>query len=118
VKVKGEGFTSEAGSKEAERIVSRHSGVFCSLETTIRECKSFVASVEVSEQETEEDRQKIIALVVFVRLLEITEAALLIMRNGMSNEADTMFRVFLDAYFVFANICSDASFCCQLFQVG
>lgn len=109
-KVKGKGFTSGAGSKEAGRIISRNSGVFHSFEATIRECKSFIKSVEVNGQETEEDRQKIIALVAVVRLLEITEAALLIMRNGMSNEANTMFRVFLDAYFVFANICSDATF--------
>jgi hypothetical protein len=116
MKVKGEGFTSETGSKEAEQIVSRNSGVFRSFEATIRECKSFVKSVDVSGQETEEERQKIIALVVVVRLLEITEAALLIMRNGMSNEANTMLRVFLDAYFVFANICSDTTFVVNYFK--
>ncbi len=46
MKVKGKGFTSGAGSKEAGRIISRNSGVFHSFEATIRECKSFIKSVE------------------------------------------------------------------------
>ncbi len=64
----------------------------------------------VDDQETDEGGQKVIALVLAARILEIAEAAVLVMKNGMSNEANTLFRVFLDAYFVFANVCSDASF--------
>lgn len=38
------------------------------------------------------------------------------MKNGMSNEANTLFRVFLDAYFILANVCSDASFVANYFK--
>lgn len=51
-----------------------------------------------------------------VRVLEISEAILLVMRHGMSNEANTLFRVFLDAYFVLANVCSDTSFVTNYFK--
>ncbi len=108
--LKGNGFTSTEGRKKAKRIVKRHSKGFLLLESTLHDCRSFAKSISIRKQKTDEEKQKIIALVVFIRLLEITETALLVMKNGMSNEANTLFRVFLDAYFVFANICSDASF--------
>ena len=110
MKIKGDGFLSELGQKEAHQIVACNDRVFYSLECTISNLRSFASSREVHEQDTEEGRQKIIALVLTVRILEIAEAALLIMKSGMSNEADTLFRVLLDAYFVFGNVCSDASF--------
>jgi len=114
--VEGQGFLSKDGSDKSTRIVERNSDVFSSFEKTIRDCKSFVLSANLEGQDTEKDRQKIIAIVVAIRLLEICEAALLILKNGMSNEADTLFRVFLDAYFVFANICKDPAFIVEYFR--
>jgi len=116
VKINGEGFLSTSGQGHALQIIAVNAGMFQSLESTICKFRDFSSSLEVHQQDTEVDRQKIIALVLAVRLLEITEAALLIMRNGMSNEANTMFRVFLDAYFIFANICSDTSFVSNYFK--
>lgn len=114
--IEGDGFFSELGQKAAHQIVSRHARSFCSLERTICELRSFISSQEMPEQKTEEDQQKIISLVLTTRILEISEAALLVMKNGMSNEANTLFRVFLDAYFVFGNICTDASFVANYFK--
>jgi len=116
VRVSGDGFISDRGRREAERIASRHAAVFHQLEDTIGKCRTFVVSANITGQDTEEDRQKVIAVVLAVRLLEISEAALLVMKNGMSNEANTLFRVFLDAYFVFANICCDVKFSVDYFR--
>ena len=116
MRIKGEGFLSGTGLKCAQELAAHNAELFHSLESTIFKFREFASSQEVHKQDTEADRQKIIALVLAVRLLEITEAALLIMRNGMSNEANTMFRVFLDAYFVFANVCSDATFVANYFR--
>lgn len=116
MKINGEGFLSCTGQKYAQQLATRNAGVLHSLESTIIKFRQFASSLEIHKQDTETDRQKIIALVLAVRLLEITEAALLIVRNGMSNEANTMFRVFLDAYFIFANVCSDASFVANYFK--
>jgi hypothetical protein len=116
VKIRGDGFLSNTGQECAKELGIRKSGELQALEIIISKFRDFASAQEVHKQETEEDRQKIIALVLAVRLLEITEAALLIMRSGMSNEANTMFRVFLDAYFIFANVCNDAFFVSNYFK--
>lgn len=110
MKIIGDGFLSGLGQQRAHQIVASHAQTFRALERTISDLRLFAASQEVSKQDTEEDLQKIMALVLTVRLLEISEAALLVMKNGMSNEANSLFRVFLDAYFIMGNVCRDASF--------
>jgi hypothetical protein len=116
MKVSGDGFLTELGYEKSAEIVQRNSRVFDALEGNIRLCRSFVLSVDLEGQSTLKERQKIIAIVVAVRILEIAEAAFLILKNGLSNEADTLFRVFLDAYFVFANTCLDPEFVVEFFR--
>ena len=116
MKIDGDGFLSEAGQKKSHLIRVRSDLVFRVLERNITEVRSFASAQEVREQNTDEERQKIIALVLAARILEISEAALLVMKSGMSNEAETLFRVFLDAYFVIANVCSEASFVANYFK--
>lgn len=116
MKVSGEGFTSERGKQEANVILARHPLVLNELEEIIGACRTFVMSANITGQDADLDKQKIIALVLGVRLLEISEAALLVIRSGMSNEANTLFRVFLDAYFVFANVCNDPEFLVGYFK--
>jgi hypothetical protein len=116
MKVRGEGFTSEKGKQEAEEILERHSLVFKELEAIIGACRAFVTSANITGQDTEQEKQRIIALVLGIRLLEISEAALLVIRSGMSNETNTLFRVFLDAYFVYANVCTDPGFIVGYFK--
>ncbi len=116
MKVKGEGFTSDQGKRGAREILERHRLVFKELEGIIGACRAFITSVNIRGQDTEQEKQRIIALVLGIRLLEISEAALLLIGSGMSNEADTLFRVFLDAYFVFANVCTDPGFIVSYFK--
>lgn len=116
MKVSGEGFTSERGKQEADGILARHTLVLNELEKIIDTCRTFVMAANITGQDTDLDKQKIIALVLGVRLLEISEAALLVIKNGMSNEANTLFRVFLDAYFVVANVCNDPEFLIGYFK--
>ena len=116
MKVSGDGFLTKSGCVKSVQIVERHFRVFEALEEIIKRCRSFVLSANMNGQSTIKDRQKIIAIVMAVRILEITEAAFLILKNGLSNEADTLFRVFLDAYFIFANICIDPEFVVEYFR--
>lgn len=116
MKVDGVGFLSQAGQEKARQIRARNNRVLRALQRSISAVRSFASAQEVSTQDADEDRQKIIALVLAARILEIAEAALLVMKNGMSNEANTLFRVFLDAYFIVANVCSDASFVAIYFK--
>ncbi len=116
MEIKKVGFTPKEISREIEVIANNNTQIFSFLESIILKCKSFVELTEVLGQETEEKRQKIISLVIAIRLLEISEASLLLMKNGMSNDANTMFRVFLDAYFIFANVCTDVTFIANYFK--
>jgi hypothetical protein len=116
MKVSGDGFLTKNGRNKSAVIKNRHLGVFRSYEKIIKRCRSVVLSVEMNGQSTDKDRQKIIAIVLAVRLLEICEAALVVLKNGLSNEADTLFRVFLDAYFIFANVCLNPKFIVEYFR--
>ena len=104
MKVSGNGFLTKDGRNLSAAIKNRHVRVFRSYEKIIKKYRSVVLSEEMNGQSTDKDRQKIIAIVLAVRLLKICEAALVVLRHGLSNEADTLFRVFLDAYFIFANV--------------
>lgn len=116
MKITGNGFLSNDGLKISSEIVRNNLDKFEFLEFLLNELRKFVLSREIDHQETEEQKQKIISLVVTVRLLEITEAALLIMKHGMNNEANSIFRIFLDAYFIIANIYSEKSFVSNYFN--
>ena len=116
MKICGDGFLSSSGHDRAQQIVARHAAVFHELENVISLLRKFISSQEILRQDDEEFNQKLIALILTVRILEVSEAAVVIMRNGMSNEANTLFRVFLDAYFIICNVCSDASFVVNFFR--
>ena len=60
--------------------------------------------------ETSEEKQRVIALALFVRLVECYEAILILAAFGVREEGRSLLRVFLDAYFVLANVCSDPAF--------
>jgi len=56
------------------------------------------------------EKQKVIALGLLVRLIDVAEVILLLATSGGRQDLQSLFRVFLDAYFLFANTCSDAEF--------
>lgn len=116
MKIKGNGFLSEEGMELSQEIVFKNSEKFEFLEFVLKKLREFILAEEITWQETEEEKQKIIALIVAVRVLEITEAALLIMKHGMNNEANSMFRVFLDAYFIIGNACNEKEFVANYFK--
>lgn len=64
----------------------------------------------VFKHETPEEKQKVIAMVVFIRLLEIIQAFIILASKGVREELHSLFRIFLDAYFVLANCCTDPDF--------
>lgn len=116
MKIVGDGFLSKNGQELASKIVSENQAGFDALLESIDAFRSFAASCEVKTQESSTDKQKIIALALSARILEITEAAYVVMQHGMSTEANSLFRIFLDAYFVLGNICSNADFVIEYFR--
>lgn len=61
-------------------------------------------------QEDLEGNQKVVALTLLVRLIDIFESIVILSAHGVGQELHSLFRVFLDAYFLAENVCADASF--------
>lgn len=112
----GNGFLSENGRALAQEIVEGNQIGFEALARSIERFRSFAASCDVQQQESQTDKQRVIALLLAARLLEVSEAAYLVMQHGMSIEANSLLRVFLDAYFVFGNVCANAEFVAEYFN--
>nr|WP_297460826.1 DUF5677 domain-containing protein [uncultured Halomonas sp.] len=116
MKILGNGYLSADGRALAQKVVGDNQAGFDALLRSIEQFRSFAATREVARQESDAEKQRVIALILAARLLEISEAAYLVMLHGMSTEANSLFRVFLDAYFVFGNICSSEEFVAEYFN--
>lgn len=86
------------------------------LADTIFWAHQLLRSLPLVSQDTDVEKQKVIAAVLLARVLETVESAFLLASRGACVETTTMFRVFLDAYFVLANVCSDAGFLSTYFR--
>jgi hypothetical protein len=85
--------------------------------STIRFANEIALKLPVySPHETSEEKQKVIAVTLLIRLIEIAETIIIISAYGVRQELKTLFRVFLDAYFLIANVCSDPKFVGLYFQ--
>src|SRR5882724_11845813 len=56
------------------------------------------------------EKQKVIALALLVRLIDVAEGILLLSTSGGKQDVQSLFRIFLDAYLLVANACSDVEF--------
>lgn len=83
---------------------------------TISWAHELLRSLPIASQGTDAEKRKVMAAVLLARVIEAVESGFLLASRGACLETATMFRVFLDAYFVLANVCSDASFLSVYFR--
>lgn len=83
---------------------------------TIFWAHELLRSLPLAPQATDAEKQKIIAAVLLARVIEAVESGFLLASRGACLETATMFRVFLDAYFVLANVCTNADFLSTYFR--
>ena len=83
---------------------------------TVAWSHELLRSLPIASQKTDFEKQRVIAAVLLARLIETVESCFVLASRGASLETSTMFRVFLDAYFVLANVCSDAGFLSTYFR--
>jgi hypothetical protein len=112
----GNGFLTPEGSAEAQCLGLPTSAQLAVAERAVALCQTALESVELSGQATECEKQKLIACVVLARILEASEAMVLLAQRGFSVEVTAVFRNFLDAYFVFGNLCKDRAFVARYFN--
>ena len=83
---------------------------------TISWAHELLRSLPIASQSTDGEKQKVIAAVMLARVIEIVESGFLLASRRACLETVTMFRVFLDAYFILANVCSDTAFLSTYFR--
>lgn len=83
---------------------------------TISCANELLRALPLVPQETDEEKQRVIAGVVLGRVIEVVESSFILASREARVETITMFRVFLDAYFVLANVCSNPGFLSTYFK--
>jgi hypothetical protein len=110
VKIRGFGFVT---ADVVTRLLARpdvNARLVQTFADTLHFAGGLISRVHVMRQETPEEKQRVIALLLLVRLLEIAESTFILAAHGVREELRSLFRIFLDAYFLLANVCSDVEF--------
>ena len=110
IQIRGDGFIT---GDLITRLSSRpgvNGGLIHVFAETLNFASALLSRVPVSKHETPEEKQKVIALLMLLRLVEIGESTFILAAHGVRQELHSMFRIFLDAYFLVANVCSDPGF--------
>jgi len=115
MKIIGTGFLTPEGRADANRFALELTPITDLVEKAINLCHKGLESVVVTEQQTDEERQRLISCVVLARLLEIGESMVVLAKGCFPVEVSVALRVFLDAYFIFGNVCKAPGFIPQYF---
>lgn len=110
MKVVGTGFLSEDGVAQAQVLAEKLAPILDVAERTVRLCHEGLVQSEVQGQETLEQQQRVSAVLMLTRLLEIAESAIYQARGGFGNQVTSATREFLEAYFLFCNFCESEAF--------
>ncbi len=117
IEVEGSGFLTEEILDRLTEIRGINTELIRIIWESLHFAKNLVKSTQVvTPQETQSDKQRAIVLVLLVREIEIVESVLILASFGIRQDLHTLFRVFLDAYFITANVCSDPEFVVTYFQ--
>lgn len=109
--LEGDGFITEALIQLLRERPGVNRGLIEVVISTVRFANDFATKLNAyAPHETPEEKQRVVALIILVRLLEIVESMVILAAYGVRQELQTLFRVFLDAYFLLANVCSDPAF--------
>lgn len=116
MKVEGRGFLKPALPCLSETVGHANQEQYRLLQEVVQFAEALKDELVIKGQESAKEKQKVIAFVVFVRLLEIVEALIILAAYGVKEELKSLFRIFLDAYFIQANCCNDPDFIPVYFQ--
>lgn len=110
MEVKGNGFLKSVLPDLSDTVWGANQAQFVLLQELAEFAERLKDELVVPGQKTAKDKQKVVAFVVFIRLLEIVQALVILAAYGVKEELRSLLRIFLDAYFVLANCCNDSDF--------
>lgn len=102
--IDGEGFFSEEGLQRARQLETKTSNLIKAVLEAVSLCHSNLNKLCDENQHTEEGQLRVFAGIVLARILEVSEAVVSLSKGGFGNEVNTLFRSFLEAYFLFGNV--------------
>ena len=115
MKIVGEGFNSPVGVILAKQNLDRLSPLLDFSQNVVMLCQASLEETHIGEQHSNSGKQQTIACVLMARDLETAEAIICLSRNGFGNEVNPLFRVFIEGYFIFGNVCKSAEFLPEYF---
>jgi len=111
INIEGTGFITEPVAERLRALPDGNRALMDIVISTVQFANDLTPRLPAtSPHETPEEKQKVIALALLVRLVEVVESMIILASHGVRQELHTLFRVFLDAYFLLANVCSDPQF--------
>lgn len=116
MKIIGDGFNTQQGIVLAKQNLVALNPLLNFTQDTIKLCQNSLEGVSFADQNTDSGKQQVISCVVLARLLETAEAIICLSRGGFGNEVNPLFRVFIEAYFIFGNVCRSAEFLPEYFD--
>lgn len=106
----GDGYLSEKGVAAAAQQLTKTSPLVDCVREVVSLCHSNFSKLNNEDQQTEDGQQRVFAGIVLARVLEVSEGLVHLARGGFGNEVNTLFRSFLEAYFLFGNVASIPGF--------
>lgn len=106
MRIEGDGFLKQSLPKLTETVPGANQTLADILYELCLYTRALISEFNLDGQESPKERQKIIAVVSLVRLLEVTQSILILATHGVREELYSLLRVFFEAYFILANCCS------------
>ena len=116
MKINGRGYLSDEALVKSDLHCKQNSEIISIFDDSINALLDFLDLHNDVDQSTDLGAQQLIMLVLLARLIEISQSAYLQFKHGMSNELRSSTRVFLDAYFIIANVGSNYDFISEYFK--
>lgn len=111
IEITGHGFLTDDIAKRLSERSAINPEVSTAVIATLNLANKLVLLLPIySPSESVVDRQLTMALTLLVRLIEIAESTVILSAFEVRQDVKTLLRVFLDAYFIFANVCNDPEF--------
>lgn len=110
VAISGSGFLSSEGQQKAKALSVKTGPLIACLADIIASCHRAIHLARMGNQRTVLGQQQVFATIVFARLLEVSEALVFLAKGGFGQEVNTLFRSFLETFFIFGNVVMDPAF--------
>jgi hypothetical protein len=111
IEIDGDGFITKDVEDRFRRLLGTKQSFANAVIETVQLANEILNSLEATyPHETKLEQQKVATLALLAREIEVSESMVILAAYGVRQELYSLIRIFLDAYFILANVCSDQDF--------